>query len=463
MFTLSQLTPRHFILAVVVLIALTVAIASPAALGPSGGITLAIVLVTLGLWATALVPGYFASLLLFTSVLIAGLQPAPLVFSGFASAAVWLIISGFVIGAAVSATGLDGRLAAVIAPLLTRTYPRLIGGLMLASMILGFLMPSSVGRAVVMVPIGMALADRCGFGKGSNGRIGIAAILAIGCNMPSFAILPANIPNMVLAGSAETILGIHFTYTGYLLLHYPVLGIVKSIVTVALVIALFPAKVGEPIGTTAAATATARAGQGKVIGILVLTLVFWMTDSLHGINSAWVGLAAAVLLLAPRFGVVSPQAFRQSVDFGLLLFVAGALALGAVVNASGLGGKLGAFLTSVLPLAPGHDAANFFSLTFLSFVTGMFTTVPSAPAVLTPMTSDLATLTGYGAMTVLMTQVVGFSTVLFPYQVGPLVVAMQLSGEKLDHLVKVTVPLALITLVALVPLDFLWWKALGWL
>ncbi|SCM74248.1 Sodium/sulfate symporter [uncultured Pleomorphomonas sp.] len=456
-------TIRHAVLAAVLLLAAIIALWSPAALGPSGGITLAIVLVTLGLWATALVPGYFASLLLFASVLIAGLQPAPLVFSGFASAAVWLIISGFVIGAAVSATGLDGRLAGFIAPLLTRSYPRLIGGLMLACMILGFLMPSSVGRAVVMVPIGMALADRCGFGKGSNGRIGIAAILAIGCNMPSFAILPANIPNMVLAGSAETILGIHFTYTDYLLLHYPVLGVVKSVLTVALVLALFPAKVGEPLGTTAAAAATGKAGQGKVIAILLLTLAFWMTDSLHGINAAWVGLGAAVLLLAPRIGVVSPPAFRQSVDFGLLLFVAGALALGAVVGASGLGGKLGAFLTSVLPLAPGHDAANFFSLTFLSFVTGMFTTVPSAPAVLTPMTGDLAALTGYGAMTVLMTQVVGFSTVLFPYQVGPLVVAMQLSGEKLDHLVRVTVPLALITLVLLVPIDFLWWKLLGWL
>lgn len=463
MITLGQLTLRHFILAAVILIAAALVFLSPAEFGRSGSLTLAIVLVTLGLWATALVPGYFASLLLFASVLIAGLQPAPLVFSGFASAAVWLIISGFVIGAAINATGLDSRLAGIIAPLLTRSYPRLIGGLMVASMLLGFLMPSSVGRAVVMVPIGMALADRCGFAKGSNGRIGIAAILAIGCNMPSFAILPSNIPNMVLAGSAETILGVHFGYTDYLFLHYPVLGILKSAVTVALILALFPAKVGEPLGTTAQTAATGKTGQGKVIAILLLTLVLWMTDSLHGINAAWVGLGAAVLLLSPGIGVVSPPAFKQSIDFGLLLFVAGALALGAVVGASGLGGKLGAFLTSVLPLAPGHHAANFFSLTFMSFFTGMFTTVPSAPAVLTPMAGDLATLTGYGVMTVLMTQVVGFSTVLFPYQVGPLVVAMQLSGEKLDHLVKVTVPLALITLVVLVPIDFLWWKLLGWL
>lgn len=462
MFTLHQLTLRHVIVAVVFLVAAVLAVTAPAALGPSGGMTLAIVIVTLGLWATALVPGHFASLLFFAAVLIAGLQPAPLVFSGFASAAVWLIVSGFVIGAAVSTTGLNDRLAGVIAPLLTRSYPRLVGGLMLAAMLLGFLMPSSVGRAVVMVPIGMALADHSGFAKGSNGRIGIATILAIGCNMPSFAILPSNIPNMVLAGSAETILGIHLTYTDYLLLHYPVLGILKAAVTVALVLYLFPAKVGAPLGKDEAKTVVAKAGQGRVIGVLLLTLAFWTTDSLHGINSAWIGLGAAVLLLSPRFGVVTPPAFKQAADFGLLLFVAGALAVGAVVNASGLGGKLGAFLTSVLPLSPGHDAMNFFSLTFLSFITGLFTTVPSVPAVLTPMTGDLSALTGYGAVTVLMTQVVGFSTVLFPYQVSPLVVAMQLSGERLDHLAKVTVPLALITLVALVPIDFLWWKALGW-
>ena len=46
---------------------------------------------------------------------------------------------------------------------------------------------------------------------------------------------------------------------------------------------------------------------------------------------------------------------------------------------------------------------------------------------------------------VLMTQVIGFSTVIFPYQVGPLVVAMQMSGEKLGHLLRITLPLALIT------------------
>ena len=222
-----------------------------------------------------------------------------------------------------------------------------------------------------------------------------------------------------------------------------------------------PAAAAE--GPKAAPAKVDRGAQLRVAVILVLTLLLWMSDKLHGINSAWIGIGTAVLLLAPRIGVVGPQAFKGAVDFGLLLFVAGALALGAVVDGSGLGRLIGGFLEAALPLAPGRDFVNFLSLTVMSFASGMVTTVPSVPAVLTPMAGDLAHLSGFSLNAVLMTEVVGFSTVLFPYQVGPLVVAMQLSGERLDHLLRITVPLTLITLLALAPIVVLWWKLLGWL
>ena len=396
-------------------------------------------------------------------------------FSGFASAAVWLIVSGFVIGSAIGLTGLGARMAAALGPVLGGSYPRLIIGLMVTAMLMAFVMPSSVGRAAVLAPLGMALADRLGLLPGSAGRTGVllgrcflgqgpgvAVVVAIGCNMPGFAILPSNIPNMVLTGAADTILGIHLGYMQYLILHFPVMGILKALLAVLLVLRLFPAETSgaAPAGPAASGTADPRA-QLRVAAILLVTLGFWMTDSLHGINAAWIGLVAACALLLPKIGVVPPQAFRQAMDFGLLLFVAGALALGALVNSSGLGAMLGAALGEVLPIREGADFLNFMSLSVMAMVTGLFTTVPGVPAVLTPLAPDLAQASGFDLITVLMTQVLGFSTPLFPYQVAPLVVAMQLSGEKPARLLRVILPLALLTVLILLPLDFLWWRLLG--
>src|SRR5690606_24046699 len=103
------------------------------------------------------------------------------------------------------------------------------------------------------------------------------------------------------------------------------------------------------------------------------------------------------------------------------------------------------------------------SLSGMAGLMGLVTTTPGVPTVLTPMAPDLAAATGFTLEAVLMTQVIGFATVIFPYQVGPFVMAMQLSGERLGHLLRVTLPLAALTFVVLMPLDWLWWRMLGWL
>lgn len=468
--TFPALSVRHLFLALVFAAALWIGLGPLASAAPLTAQSAAVVLVTLALWATGALPPFLVGLMFFGMVLIFGLAPPELIFSGFNSAAVWLIVSGFVIGSAITVSGLGQRLAAFLAPLLANSYPRMVIGLAVASSLLGFIMPSSVGRAVVMVPIGMALATQVGFLPGSNGRIGLAATLALACNLPSFAILPANIPNMILAGASETQHGIVFGYTSYLLLHFPLLGVLKLALMIALVLVLFPDRIPSGNGAAdatagqPATAAPANAGaQRRVAIVLLATLALWMTDHLHGINAAWISIAAAVILLMPRVGVVAPKSFNTAVDFGMVIFVAAALGLGALVNASGLGRLIGETLQQVLPLQPGSTLLNFFSLSAMSALTGLVTTLPGVPAVLTAMAPELAQASGFSLAAVLMTQVIGFSTVIFPYQVGPLIVAMQLSGERLGHLLRIALPLALLTFVVILPLDYLWWRLLGWI
>jgi hypothetical protein len=238
------------------------------------------------------------------------------------------------------------------------------------------------------------------------------------------------------------------------------LGLLKSVIIVALVLAFFPARVSQspepPVMTTGS-----NGRQLALLAILLVTLGFWSTDQLHGINAAWIGLMASLVLMVPQLGFVPPPVFKSSVDFSMLLFVAGALTLGSIVNASGLGDIIAHTVLSALPFQPGNDFLNFVSLSLLGVVTSIFTTAPGMPAVLTPLAPELAQTTGFSLNAVLMTQVVGFSTVIFPYQVGPLIVAMGLAGESTRPLLKITLSLFAITVLGLVPLDYLWWKLLG--
>ena len=148
--------------------------------------------------------------------------------SGFASSAFWLVLSGFVLGTAIRSTGLADRLANRLLPHLAGSWLRLVGGVVAISYALAFVMPSNMGRITLLMPIVMALADRAGLAEGTRGRIGLALAVGFGTFQLSASILPANVPNLVMSGAAESAYGSHFAYLSYLLLHAPVLGSPKA-------------------------------------------------------------------------------------------------------------------------------------------------------------------------------------------------------------------------------------------
>ena len=61
-----------------------------------------------------------------------------------------------------------------------------------------------------------------------------------------------------------------------------------------------------------------------------------------------------------------------------------------------------------------------------------------------------------------MIAVVGFSTMILPYQAPPVMVGVQVAGIPLRSTLRLTVPLTLICIFVLLPLDFLWWRWLGY-
>lgn len=194
--------------------------------------------------------------------------------------------------------------------------------------------------------------------------------------------------------------------------------------------------------------------------LLIVTVAFWSTDALHGVSPAWVSLIAGFLCLTPGLGFGPPDGLRR-IEIGPLLFVAGIVSLGAVASATGLGAALADAALAVVPLSPNAPAASFATLTALSATLGAAATVPGAPAILTPLSADLADAAGWTLEAVLMVQVVGFSTVFLPYQAPPLVVGAQLARLRQRDVIRLCLAVSVCTMLLLWPLDYLWWRLLG--
>jgi len=450
-------TPK-FIAAAFFSAALGLLLTRPDILTPTALHAAVLGLFCLGLWASAIVPEFLASIIFFLSAMLFAVAPAEVIFSGFYSAALWMVFGGLVLAVAVKMTGLGERIARFLAPKFGVTYLGVITGVVVISVALAFVMPATMGRVMLLAPIILALADRFGFVAGSRGRTGMALALGLGTFIPPFAIMPANVPNLILIGAAETLYGVVPVYGNYLLLHFPVLGLLKAGAIILIIVVVFPDKPGE----VEPEAQTKSDFEEKKLGIiLMIALALWMTDFAHHVSPAWVALGVAVLVMLPGFGVVTTKDFNEKVNLAPMFYVAGVMGLGAMISESGLGDLLGTFLIDFADLRPGQDAWTFGVMAVLGAVIGPFVTNPGMPAVLAPLAGGIADASGLPVATILMMMVMSISMVTLPFQAAPLIVAAQVLGVRMADALKACLILMVITLTILVPLDYYWWRLLG--
>jgi Di- and tricarboxylate transporters len=418
-----------------------------------------IVGVTIVLWATSLLPEFITALLFFTVAMAAKIAPPEVIFGGFASSAFWLVFSGFVLGIAIRKTGLAERAARALSARLTDSWPRMVASVVLLSYALAFVMPSNMGRIALLMPIVAAMASQAGIKEGTRSWYGLALAVGFGTFQLSATILPANVPNLVMSGAAEGAWGIHLNYLPYLLLHTPVLGWLKGALLIALICWLFPGKPQPPkerLPDTPMSSAEKR-----LAWLLAVVLILWVTESWHGIGPAWTGLAAALVTLLPRAGFISGEEFSTGVNIRTCIYVAGILGLAITVTQTGIGAAVGEELLRIMPLDPDRPFTSFLALTGITTVLNFIMTANGVPALYTTFAQSFADATHFPLLSVIMIQVLGYSTPLLPYQASPIVVAMALGKVPAKAGIMLCLVLAAASYLLLLPLDYLWYQVLG--
>ena len=453
-------TPKRIaLLGTIAVVGLAVSVAPAAGARPSAMVGLAIVLVMVALMATSALPGLLTALVFFVLALATNIAPPLAILSSFWANATMLIFGGLIIGAAAERSGLGRYVARGLMQRFMGSYPSLVLGILLGTFVLSFLLPSTMGRLAISIPIVTAICKEVGYEPGSNGYTALIMTAVAGNFTTSYAILPANLTNVITLGAGESLHGVHLGYIEYFLYCAPVLGILKGATFLALALLLLPA---PPPAPRVESEPLPLSGAARRLGVvLALTVALWATDVLHGLKPGWIALGAAIFCLLPPLSLVT---LRECFDLNRLsavIIVPAVQGVATVLTYSGAGALLSGAITAVAPLDGASPAFGFVAVAVASAAASAVATVVGTIAIMTPILADVASATGLPVKMGLLAQITGLQVPLFHYVATPIMVGIAMGGVSPARATRLLVPLAVTGLAIVLPAQILWLKLIG--
>lgn len=307
-----------------------------------GEIALGIFLMAAILWISEAVPIWSTSLLvIFLQVLLLSDQSLILSennLSGFeqksyrefysmlAHPIIILFLGGFYLAGAAVKFGLDKNLTKAMLSLFGRKPSWVLLGLLLSTGILSAFMSNTATSAMmitVILPIMARLKPEDPF------KIGLALAIPCGANIGGVATPIGTPPNAVVLGALAK-QGVQIGFAEWMLLAVPLVLIMLFVAWRAILI-LFPPQAERIEVEFDEGWNTSPLALGSYV-LFGLTVLLWVTDSLHGISStiiAFLPIAGMSLL-----GIITKSDLKNF-SWDVLWLVAGGLSLGLTMNFEG--------------------------------------------------------------------------------------------------------------------------------
>lgn len=406
----------------------------PENLNSDAKLTLTTFAAAIWFWVFTDIDDTYIALSAATILTVAGVIPVSELYGTLGDDTVWLLIGAFIIASAVSASGLAERGAIGI----TRgvTSPRVLVHLITLTIVCTvYAVPATSGRAALVIPVFLALAHALGerdrWLTHSLSLIFPVTILfsAVGSLIGAGAHLITN--QILTANSLNAI-----SFTQWLLFGLP-LALVSSHGAAEVILFLTTTKEQRrsEIDINADAfsenTRALTSWEIRTLLVLIVSVVLWSTENLHGIHPALVALIGGLLITCPCFGSVTLSDAIKKIPWSLLLFMASTLTMSRALSHSGAAEVLAHALLST----PSDNvfAGVFFILTVILLSTFAHLVVQSRSArsaVLIPLVILLAPSVGVNpiAAAFISTAAAGFCHTL-PASAKPLAMFKAVGNE----------------------------------
>lgn len=407
------------------------------------------------LWVRAPIPPGYTGIL---AIGLIGVILSPgVALTGFQSPATWLVAFGLVIGQTTRETGLA---TSVGGWLLERGVPSSVSRrrrlylytltvLCVAGLALTIFVPSSLVRVLVLGPIAREAADSF---DSDEAQVGIYLAPLVCTFQSSVGVLTAGLPNVAIVGILESLTGTTITWSRWAVLMFPVMGVGRMLVVVAVMYFLYRPAPGD-VGDVDFRTDTALTGrQRRMLLFLGVGVLVWSTDFVHGLHPLFGAVAVVVLSMAPRIGVVSFDTM-EDVDFSVLFFFGAVFAIATALSDVGFTKQIVRSALSVLPASLPMPVL-LGGIFLLTAALQLLIESLAVASVLTPILVTYCQQAGVAVQPVVLTEAVASVSVFFPYQSAVLIAIIGQDVVGFRTVAKALVVCTVVGTLVLLPLQF---------
>ena len=386
-------------------------------------------------------------------------------FGGFANDTAWFLFGALLLGAAATRSGVARRLAYLVMLRVGVTYPRILLGLIVTDLILTLVVPSGIARVVILAAIALGLAEAFGAGRGSNVARGMFLIITYTANIFDKMII-AGAASIIARGLIERVGGVEVLWSLWALAFLPC-SLLTVLLAWRLTIWLYPPEAVTLAGgydylrDELRRMGPWRAAETRSALLIAAAVLMWMTDFLHHIPPAAIGIGAGLLALLPHVGVLETQEMRR-LNYLPVFFVATAVSMGGVLEATkALDVLTGLAFSFMQPLT-----TNIFTTTVVMYWTAFvyhffLASEVSMLGTSIPVVMSFAKVHAMSPLLLGMIWTFAAGGKLFVYQSGVLIVGYSYGYFEPRDLLRVGFALTIVEFLILLLLVPFYWPLLG--
>lgn len=252
--------------------------------------------------------------------------------AGLGSSSTWLLIGIFTISAAMQETGLDKRIALFLLKLSKGEANKTLFMTIVTTTLFLFILPSTVGRVALMIPICLGMIKAMHLGPDSNIAKSMLLSISFTSFVGSIGFMTGSLGIIYAVGLFESLVGYSFKYLEWAIALFPGVLIINFSIWI-IFLRIFPPEYKqipgglEYINIELNSLGKIKKDEIKISLLIFLMISLWILGGQIGLSISQTCLVIAILAMLPGIEIITLKKAIKSINWEVILLLSASLAM----------------------------------------------------------------------------------------------------------------------------------------